>query len=159
MRPYQTTNLIPQIIFSPNNFPLSTMFPISWATSPYQSVTTILYSQDPQSEVFAILCLLFMVADSLLTSPISGHRLWAVHRPLVHIKTNTEHMVVTVCVPIVLTYLWPVPPRGPHLMRPSTHQFMDGHHYLCKLGTGYAAITVYVIQFKCPAQFLIDRTT
>jgi len=62
-------------------------------------------------------------------------------------------------VPIILTYLLPVPPRRPHLMRPSTHQFVNGHHDLRELGSGYTTVAVYVVQFKCPAQFFVDGAT
>jgi hypothetical protein len=62
-------------------------------------------------------------------------------------------------VPLILTYLLPVPSRGPHLMRPSAHQLVDGNHYLRELCAGYATVAIYIIQFKRPAQLLIDRPT
>jgi len=74
---------------------------------------------------------------------------------LFRITKNTKRVVVS----CKCTYLWPVPPCGPHLMRPPTHQFVNGHHDLRELGSCDATVTVYIIQFKRPAQFLVNRSS
>lgn len=62
------------------------------------------------------------------------------------------HCVITSC-----TYLIAALPVILRLVRPATHQLVDGLHDVRQFGATDAAVTVQVIQFECPTQPLVHR--